>query len=79
MSMTTPSLQKSSARDLRASDLAPLHVIRTETVLSRLPIHNLSKKGKVRIHISKKNERGELDLYWKVSPNPRPSKSANLP
>ena len=68
--MTTISLQKTSPRDSRVSDLAPLHVIRTETVLSRLPIHNLSKKGNVRIHISKKNESGELDLYWKVSPNP---------
>jgi hypothetical protein len=68
--MTTTRLQKIHSPDAHVSDLAPLHVIRTETVLSRLPIHNLSKKGKVRIHISKKNEHGELDLYWKVSPNP---------
>jgi hypothetical protein len=25
--------------------LAPLNIIRTETVLSKLPVHNLSKKG----------------------------------
>ena len=51
------------------ADLAPLSVIRTETVLSRLPIHNLSKKGSVRIRISRKNENGEIDLQWLVSPN----------
>ena len=26
-------------------ELTPLDIIRTETVLSRLPVHNLSKKG----------------------------------
>jgi hypothetical protein len=61
---TTPyptKLQNASA------DLGPLNVIRTETVLSRLPIHNLSKRGEVNIHITKYNERGELDLNWDVS------------
>jgi hypothetical protein len=53
-----------------SADLAPLSVIRTETVLSRLPIHNLSKKGSVRIRITRKNENGEVDLQWLVSPNP---------
>jgi hypothetical protein len=50
-----------------SADLAPLNVIRTETVLSRLPIHNLSKRGEVNIHITKYNERGELELNWDVS------------
>jgi hypothetical protein len=36
------------------TDLGPLNIIRTETVLSRLPIHNLSKKGRVNIQITKK-------------------------
>jgi hypothetical protein len=53
-----------------SSELAPLSVIRTETVLSRLPIHNLSKKGSVRIRITRKNENGEVELLWNVSPNP---------
>lgn len=48
---------------------APLTIIRTETVLSRLPIHNLSKKGRVHIQITQKNAQGEIELYWKVSPN----------
>ena len=50
--------------------LAPLTIIRTETVLSRLPIHNLAKTGRMPIHITRKNVRGEIELYWQVSPNP---------
>lgn len=49
--------------------LAPLTIIRTETVLSRLPIHNLAKQGRVPITITQKNAQGEMTLYWKVSPN----------
>lgn len=48
-------------------DLSPFNVVRTETVLSRLPIHNLSKRGVVDIHITRKNTRGELTLHWDVS------------
>src|SRR5438552_14472510 len=48
---------------------APLTIIRTETVLSRFPIHNLAKRGRVPIHITKKNVHGEIELSWKVSPN----------
>lgn len=56
-------------KDPEPPPLAPLAIIRTETVLSRLPIHNLSKKGRVHIHITQKNAKGEIELYWKVSPN----------
>lgn len=49
------------------SELSPLNAIRTETVLSRFPIHNLSKKGLIDIHIKHQNEKGEVDLYWDVS------------
>ena len=55
--------------DPEPTPLAPLTIIRTETVLSRLPIHNLSKKGRVNIKITQKNAHDEIDLYWKVSPN----------
>jgi hypothetical protein len=51
------------------TDLVPVDVIRTETVLSKLPVHNLAKKGRVNIHITSKNERGEIEFAWKVSPN----------
>jgi hypothetical protein len=53
--------------DVTTTDLIPLNIIRTETVLSRLPIHNLAKKGRVDISIVKKNTRGEVDLKWEVS------------
>jgi hypothetical protein len=56
-------------RDDDAADLEPLHVIRTETVLSRLPIHHLSKHGRVDIHIEKKNDHGKIIFGWKVSEN----------
>jgi hypothetical protein len=48
-------------------DLAPQNVIRTETVLSKLPIHNLAKKGRVDIRITRKAVTGEIDLKWEVS------------
>jgi hypothetical protein len=50
-----------------ANSLAPLSTIRTETVFSRLPIHNLAKKGNVEIQILRNNDRGEVDLRWEVA------------
>jgi hypothetical protein len=55
--------------DTASTALAPLTIIRTETVFSRLPLHNLAKKGRVPIHITRKNPHGEIELYWQVSPN----------
>lgn len=49
------------------SDLTPLQIIRTETVLSKLPIHHLAKKGRVDIQITRRNPRGEVELKWEVS------------
>jgi hypothetical protein len=49
--------------------LAPLAIIRTETVLSKLPIHNLAKKGSINIHIVQNNSKGKIELLWKVSPS----------
>ena len=51
------------------TDVAPVSIIRTETILSRLPVHNLAKRGEVDININTKNDRGELDLQWEVSYN----------
>ena len=51
--------------------LAPLTIIRTETVLSRLPIHNLAKKGRVNIQITQKDAGGDITLRWEVSYNDR--------
>src|SRR5688500_177575 len=52
-------------------ELTPLSIIRTETVLSKLPVHNLAKEGDVDIRILKKNDHGEVELRWQVSYNSR--------
>ena len=53
------------------TDAGPLDIIRSETVFSRLPIHQLSKKGKIDIRIIRRERNGgQISLYWKVSPNP---------
>jgi len=56
---------------LNAGELVPINVIRTETVLSKLPLHNLSKSGKVEIRILRKNSAGRMELKWEVSHNAR--------
>ena len=61
-----------------STSLAPLNLIRTETVLSRLPIHNLAKKGRVDIQITKKNQHGEVDLRWEISYNDRYGQARQL-
>lgn len=48
-----------------------IQIIRTETVFSRLPIHNLAKTGSVRIEIKRKTASGGTDLLWEVSYNER--------
>jgi hypothetical protein len=47
----------------------PLSILRTETVLSRFPIHTLTKRGRVTIRIRRTNAHGELDVRWDVSYN----------
>jgi hypothetical protein len=54
---------------MELANLAPGSIIRTETVLSRMPIHNLAKKGSINIHIVRKGADGQIDLSWRVSPN----------
>ena len=50
------------------TELVNLNVIRSETVLSRYPIHRLSKRGSIEIEIRKKSEDGETIFQWEVSP-----------
>ena len=59
-------------------ELGPLDVIRTETVLSKLPVHNLSKKGKVDIQILKTTPGGEVELKWEVSYSDRYGQAGQL-
>jgi len=67
--------QQSLFGDFRESDkaLVPLEIIRTETVLSRMPIHILSKEATSKkgheISIIEKDERGVVTLKWEVSFN----------
>lgn len=53
-------------------EIIPKDIIRTETVLSRFPIHRLSKSGKVSIEIKLHNSQGELTTRWKVKNPPDP-------
>jgi hypothetical protein len=46
---------------------APLTVIRTETVLTRLPLHTLAKRHPVDIAILQQTPQGERLLQWDVS------------
>lgn len=45
--------------------------IGVETVLSKMPIHNLAKKGRVDIQITRRRGDGQVDLKWEVSYNER--------
>ncbi len=57
------------SQDQETAELLPLNTIRTETVLSRFPIHRLSKRGHINIEIKETNPEGELKTRWKVSHN----------
>lgn len=48
-----------------------LDVIRSETALSRYPIHRLANKGLTNIEIRKKDEKGNTVFLWQVSHNSR--------
>ena len=51
-------------------DLAPINPIRTETVLSRFPIHQLSKTSRTNIRILHRQPNGgRISLRWEVSYN----------
>src|ERR1039457_144948 len=54
---------------LTQAEAATLDIIRTETVLSRMPVHNLAKKGSISIKILKKTAAGEVELLWQISPS----------
>lgn len=60
------------------SESAAIDMIRTETVLSRLPVHNLAKKGRVDIRILKTTPTGEVELQWEVSYNERYGQARQL-
>src|SRR5438309_735128 len=51
----------------RLAPRTPLRILRTETVLSRFPIHNLTTHGRISIHLRRTNAQGDLDYLWDVS------------
>src|SRR5713101_1396666 len=57
---------------------AALDIIRTETVLSRLPVHNFVKKGNVNIQILKTTADGKVELKWIVSYSDRYGQARQL-
>ena len=64
-------IQEAAALTLDIQDLGLIKPIRTETVLSRLPMHNLAKKGNVDIRIVKKGPDGKVTLLWEISHSER--------
>jgi hypothetical protein len=48
------------------TELVPLNTIRTETVLSRFPIHRLAKRGEISIEIKEALPTGEIKTKWEV-------------
>ena len=55
------------AAEEAVSELAPITRIGIETELSKYPVHNLAKKGRVDIQIVRKTPTGQTDLKWEVS------------
>ena len=50
-------------------ELFPVNPIRVETVLSRFPVHRISKRGNIQIEINERGEAGKLVTKWEVSHN----------
>ncbi len=62
-------LENPMSQELERGQLLPLNTIRTESALSRFPVHRLSNGGSVNIEIRESNDEGELKTKWKVSYN----------
>lgn len=61
--------RKEGAEEKNQNALQPIDIIRTETVLSRLPIHQLSKRGSIPIRIQRDGLDGNSKLFWEAIPN----------
>lgn len=46
--------------------------LRSETALSRYPLHNIAKKARIEIKQSRKNARGKMEVTWEVRNPPGP-------
>jgi hypothetical protein len=61
-----------------ADDLIPLEVIRTENVISKFPVHNLAKTGRVNIRLTRKRNDGEVEFHWEVTYNEKYGEAKQL-
>src|ERR1700730_11073304 len=74
----TPTQSQPAIPPEQGSELTAFNIIRTETVLSKLPVHNLAKKGRVNIEIFKQGPTGEVELKWEVSYSDRYGQARQL-
>lgn len=61
-----------------AGDLIPLEVIRTENVISKFPVHNLAKTGRVNIRLTRKRNDGDVEFHWEVTYNEKYGEAKQL-
>lgn len=59
-------------------NLIPLEVIRTENVISKFPVHNLAKTGRVNIKLLRKRHDGEVEFHWEVTYNEKYGEAKQL-
>ena len=65
-----PSREQNQLPAEDSRDLQSINPIRTETVFSRFPIHQLSKKTSTPIRIIRRNSQGgQVTFRWETSPN----------
>jgi hypothetical protein len=64
--------QEKEAPDSDVQELARVVPIRTETTLTRYPVHRIAKRGEVSIKDTKKNGRGKVETTWEVQHPPGP-------
>ena len=54
---------------IHLDDYRPEQIIRTETVFTRFPLHQLAKSGRTKIEITRVNSKGKLTTLWEVTEN----------
>src|ERR1041384_2424764 len=62
----------------KLTEYLPVSTTRVETALSRFPIHNLTKTETIAIRINRKNQAGETEIPWRVSPGRDPGEPRQL-
>ena len=68
-SVDQPDTLQDESTDETSARIIPL---RSETALSKFPLHRLAKKGIIKIRQVKKNEHGKITMLWEVTHPPGP-------